>query len=195
MSSERPSKQASKQRLVVPVAQRTRFILVGPHYPENVGAAARAMKAMGLSRLVLVRPGRLARPDHPMARKMAVKSLDVLDAAPILETLEEALLGVDFSIATSAKIGNRGAYTLRTGAEELVRLASQGLQLAVVFGNEKSGLSDVESLLCDATLRIPMAAPQPSINLAQACQLVSYELFATALVSCLRSPLQNSPAP
>ncbi len=181
MTGERASKQASKQRLVVPVARQTRFILVAPHYPENVGAAARAMKAMGLSRLVLVRPGRLGRPEHPMARKMAVKSLDVLESAPLLDTLEEALLGVDFSMATSAKIGNRGAFTLRTGAEELVRLAARGLQLAVIFGNEKSGLSDAESALCDATLRIPMAAPQPSINLAQACQLVSYELFATAL--------------
>ncbi|MEZ4371694.1 MAG: RNA methyltransferase [Polyangiaceae bacterium] len=181
MTSERPSKQASKQRLVLPIAAQTRFILVAPHYPENVGAAARAMKAMGFSRLVLVRPGRLGRPEHPMAIKMAVKSLDVLESAPILESLEEALLGVDFSMATSAKIGNRGAFTLRTGAVELIRLASRGLQLAVIFGNEKSGLSDAESALCDATVRIPMAAPQPSINLAQACQLVSYELFATAL--------------
>lgn len=181
MTSERPSKQASKQRLVFPVTRQTRFVLVTPHYPENVGAAARAMKAMGLSRLVLVRPGRLGRPEHPMARKMAVKSLDVLESAPLLDSLEEALLGVDFSMATSAKVGSRGAFTLRTGAQELARLADRELELAVIFGNEKSGLSDAESALCDATLRIPMAAPQPSINLAQACQLVAYELFQTAL--------------
>lgn len=192
MTSERPSKQASKQRLTLPVTRQTRFILVAPHYPENVGAAARAMKAMGLSRLVLVRPGRLGRPEHPMAQKMAVKSLDVLESAPLLESLEEALLGVDFSFATSAKVGNRGAFTLRTGAQELARLAARGLELAVIFGNEKSGLSDAESALCDATLRIPMAAAQPSINLAQACQLVACELFQTGLedesVACPPAP-------
>src|SRR5438045_888212 len=62
-----------------------KFVLVRPHYPENVGAAARAMKTMGFTRLVLVKPGKMAEPSHVMAVKMAVKSLDVLEASPRLQ--------------------------------------------------------------------------------------------------------------
>ena len=67
--------------LSLPIARSAIFVLVRPHYPENVGAVARAMKVMGLTRLVLVKPGRIAVPEHEMARRMAVKSLDVLAAA------------------------------------------------------------------------------------------------------------------
>ncbi|MBX3182138.1 MAG: RNA methyltransferase [Polyangiaceae bacterium] len=182
----KPSKQASKERLVLPVAAATRFILVGTHYPENLGAAARAMKVMGLTRLTLVGPSRLARPEHPMAVKMAVKSYEVLSQAARVDTLAEALVGVDFSLGTSGRTGLRRVLPLTTAAQELVRRAGagsrgEGEQLAVVFGNEKTGLSDADLALCDACLRIPMAAAQPSINLAQACQLVAYQLFVTGL--------------
>lgn len=172
---------ASEHRLVLPVARQTRFILVRPHYPENVGAAARSLKTMGLSRLCLVRPGRIGQPDHPMALKMAVKSQDVLGSALVFASLAEALIGVDYAVATSAKSGLGGVYTLQEAAAELTRRSADQQQLAVVFGNEKSGLSDADVALCDSCLRIPMAAAQPSINLAQACQLVAYQLFIAGL--------------
>ncbi len=179
--SSKSKKQASKERLVLPVAAATRFVLVGTHYPENLGAAARAMKVMGLSRLTLVGPSRLARPEHPMAVKMAVKSYEVLTQAVRVDTLAEALVGVDFSLGTSGRAGLRRVLSLATHAEELAQRADRGEQLAVVFGNEKTGLSDADLALCDACLRIPMAAAQPSINLAQACQLVAYQLFVAGL--------------
>lgn len=136
---------------------------------------------MGMSRLCLVRPGRIGRADHPMALKMAVKSTDVLSAALVFDSLEEALIGVDYAVATSAKSGLAGVFTLVEAAAELERRSAQQQQLAVVFGNEKSGLSDADAALCDSCLRIPMAAAQPSINLAQACQLVAYQLFIAGL--------------
>ena len=93
--------------LVLPVARATTIVVVHPHYPENVGAAARAMKTMGITGLVLVKPGRLAVPEHEMARKMAVKSLDVLEGAVRCKTVGEALGGVALSFATTSRRGSR----------------------------------------------------------------------------------------
>jgi TrmH family RNA methyltransferase len=169
------------RRLWLDVHERTNFVLVRPHYPENVGAAARALKTMGFSKLVLVSPGRLAVPEHEMAQKMAVKSWDVLDAARVCETVEEAVVGVDVIFATTSRRGISGVLTPRDAAPKLVELAKTGRSVAILFGNEKTGLSEHELALAKNTLRIPMAADQPSINLAQAAQLIAYELFTAAL--------------
>lgn len=169
--------------LVLPVAHAATFVLVRPHYPENVGAAARAIKTMGVASLVLVKPGRLAAPDHEMARKMAVKSWDVLDAAKIVATLDEALDGIDLAFATTARRGVSGIVSPRRAADMAVERATLGQRIAFVFGNEKTGLSTEDSALCQERLRIPMAADQPSINLAQAVQLVAYEIFVAGLAA------------
>jgi tRNA/rRNA methyltransferase len=172
---------ASERRLVLPIHAAVSFVLVTPHYPENVGAAARAIKTMGFSRLVLVKPGRLAAPDHEMAQKMAVKSRDVLDGAAVLGTLDEALAGVGWVVATSSRRGVPGATPAREIARRAVRSAAEGQSIAFVFGNEKTGLTEAELDRAHARLRIPMAADQPSVNLAQAAQIVAYELFIAAL--------------
>ncbi|HEX7672424.1 MAG TPA: RNA methyltransferase [Polyangiaceae bacterium] len=169
--------------LVLPVARAATFVLVRPHYPENVGAAARAIKTMGITSLVLVKPGRLAVPDHEMAIKMAVKSWDVLEAATQVGTLDEALDGVDWAFATTARRGISGIIAPRRAAEIAAARAVRGERVAFVFGNEKTGLSAEDSALCQERIRIPMAADQPSINLAQAVQLVAYELFVTGLAA------------
>jgi TrmH family RNA methyltransferase len=173
--------------LTLPVAEAATFVLVRPHYPENVGAAARALKTMGITSLVLVKPGRLAVPDHEMALKMAVKSWDVLESAPQVATLDEALAGVDVAFATTARRGVSGVVSPRRAAEMAVLAAAIGKRLAFVFGNEKTGLSSEDSALCQERIRIPMAADQPSINLAQAVQLVAYELFVAGLAARERS--------
>ncbi len=166
--------------LELPIHRVTRFVLVRPHYPENVGAAARAIKTMGFRELVLVKPGRLAQPSHEMAQKMAVKSRDVLDAARVVTTLEEALTGTDWMVATSSRRGVSGARPAREIARRACELANEGKRVTIVFGNEKTGL-DEELFAADARLRIPMAADQPSVNLAQSAQIVAYELFVAAL--------------
>lgn len=167
--------------LELPIHPLLRFVLVRPHYPENVGAAARAMKTMGFTRLVLVKPGKMAEPGHVMAVKMAVKSLDVLEAAPVVPDVPSALVDVDFAYATTARRGVSGVLTARQAAEDAVARARRGQRLAFVFGNEKTGLAEEDLMGAHARMRIPMAADQPSINLGQAVQVTAYELFIAAL--------------
>ena len=171
----------SPNRVVLPVPARVRFVLVRPHYPENLGASARALKTMGFSRLTIVKPSRLCLPEHEMAFKMAVKSWDVLEGVEIASDLETAVAGAGEVVITT---GRRGVSYVRTPRElcpELVAEATAGQEIAILFGNEKTGLSEDEQRLATRYVRIPMAASQPSINLAQAVQLVAYELFVAAL--------------
>lgn len=174
--------------LELPVHRATHFVLVHPHYPENVGAAARALKTMGFTRLGLVKPGRLAVPEHEMARKMAVKSADVLENAGRFLTLDQALEGADRVFSATSRRGVTGVLTLRQAAAEIVALADQGKRVAILFGNEKTGLAEEDLWRAHERLRIPMAADQPSVNLAQATQLVAYELFVAALEARGRTP-------
>lgn len=167
--------------LSLPIARAAVFVLVRPHYPENVGAVARAMKVMGFTRLVLVKPGRIAVPEHVMARKMAVKSTDVLEAAERKATLEEALEGCEWAFATTSRRGVSGIVTPRHAAHQAVLAADRGQSVAVVLGNEKTGLSPEDRALCAEAVRIPIAAAQPSLNLAHAAQILAYELFTVAL--------------
>jgi TrmH family RNA methyltransferase len=167
--------------LELPIHPLLRFVLVRPHYPENVGAAARAMKTMGFTQLVLVKPGKMAEPGHVMAVKMAVKSLDVLESAPVVPDVQSALVGVDFTYATTARRGVSGVLTARQAAQDAVARAQRGERLAFVFGNEKTGLAEEDLMGAHARMRIPMAADQPSVNLGQAVQVTAYELFIAAL--------------
>lgn len=167
--------------LSLPIHASTTFILVRPHYPENLGAAARAMKTMGFTRLVLVKPGKMAVPGHLMAKKMAVKSLDVLDAARINNTLDEALEGIDVAFATTSRSGVSYIQSPKEAARDMVSMALAGKRLAYVFGNEKTGLDSDQVARCQRIIRIAMAAEQPSINLAQTVQVLAYELFQEAL--------------
>jgi TrmH family RNA methyltransferase len=169
--------------LSLPIHRSTTFVLVRAHYPENVGAAARALKTMGFTQLSLVKPSRIAVPEHVMARKMAVKSLDVLEASGRFATLGEAIAGFDLVFGTTARRGVSGVLVPRAAAEIAVRAAAAERRIALVLGNEKTGLSSEDLELCHERVRIPMAADQPSINLAQAAQLLSYELFLAALAA------------
>lgn len=168
-------------KLALPIHEATTFVLVRPHYPENVGAAARAIKTMGFLKLALVRPGRLATPEHEMAQKMAVKSRGVLAAAVRHDSLDAALTESDFVLCTTSRRGVSGILGPRQAAARAVSAATSGARITVLFGNEKTGLDRTEVPRADAWVRIPMAADQPSINLAQAVQLVAYEFLMAAL--------------
>ena len=175
-------------RLELPLHKQVSFVLVRPHYPENVGACARAMKTMGFSELTLVKPSRLAVPEHEMAFKMAVRSWDVLYAARRTETVEEAVAGYDLVMATSSHRGISGVLTARQAALEVNTRAASGARTAILFGNEKTGLTNEELAHATSCLRIPMADDQPSINLAQAVQIVAYELYVAALAARAGAP-------
>src|SRR6188768_1440306 len=180
MSFDKPL-DIPKPKLRLPIHDATQFMLVRPHYPENVGAVARAIKTMGFTQLTLVKPGRLAVPEHEMAFKMAVKSWDVLNGARRVDDLKSALEDVSLVLATTARRGISGIIQPREAAARAVQHAASGGKVAFLFGNEKSGLSEVEHAWATLHVRIPMAADQPSVNLAQAVQLVAYELFVEAL--------------
>ena len=169
-------------RVRLRVHEQTGFVLVGPHYPENVGACARALKTMGFERLLLVRAGRLAVPEHPMAFKMSVRAWDVLHATERHAELASATRGA-LVFATTSRRGVSGVLTAREAASLVVAEAARGREVRVVFGNEKTGLSAEEVDGADHRLRIPMAGDQPSINLAQAVQLVAYEIFVAGLAA------------
>jgi len=188
MTFEKPL-DIPKPKLRLPIHAATQFVLVRPHYPENVGAAARAIKTMGFTQLTLIKPGRLAVPEHEMAFKMAVKSWDVLHESRRCDDMASALSDVSLVLATTARRGFSGVIQPREAAQRAVEHAAAGGKIAFLFGNEKTGLSEADHAWATLHVRIPMAADQPSVNLAQATQILAYELFATALAERARSGL------
>lgn len=158
---------------------RVRIVLSHTSHPGNIGAAARAMKTMGLSRLVLVDP--LHFPD-PQATAMAAGATDVLERAQVCSSLEEALIGTTFATAMTARRRGLAVEPLwaREAAAELAVLAGDG-EVALVFGNETAGLSNEEVSLCMRWAKIPSDPEWSSLNLAQAVQVVCYELRMAAV--------------
>ena len=148
-------------------------VLVRPRDPNNIGACARAMANFGLSDM------RVVEPFAPVWREAtsAVGAGDIMHNAPQLGSLDEALKDCTFSLAATA-LRNRAVVqeviTLPRLNERLETLPTG--QIALVFGNEKTGLSNEDIERCDAILNIPTVAKQPSINLAQAVILTCYEL-------------------
>jgi tRNA (cytidine32/uridine32-2'-O)-methyltransferase len=167
--------------LTLTIHSATLFVLVHPHYPENVGAAARAIKTMGFRNLAIVKPSRLAVPEHEMAHRMAVKSWDVLASTQVLGSVSDVTYGADLVAVTTARRGVSGVESPRQFASIAVEAANAGRKIGILFGNEKTGLTTELLDTLDHRIRIPMAAEQPSINLAQAIQIIAYELFVAAL--------------
>jgi len=158
---------------------RIRVVLLRPSHPGNIGAAARAMKTMGITQLRLVRAKRFP---HPDAQAMASGALDVLESARACASLEEALAGTTYSVALSARARELSHSLLdaRAAAQEVLS-AAQKDEVAIVFGNETVGLSNKEIIRCSALARIPANPEYPSLNLAQAVQVTAYELRMAAL--------------
>ena len=151
------------------------FILVRPAVPENIGAAARALKTMGFDQLRIV--GSFAHREKP-ARILAHASTELLDNAQEFPDLESALHDVDFAIGTSAKSRHDKRYNLVPSElrSAIVAKGASVSRVAIVFGCEESGLSNDELDRCDALSTIPLATTYPSLNLAQSVMLYAYEL-------------------
>ena len=152
-----------------------RIVLVAPQHPGNIGAVARAMKNMALGELVLVQPRQF--PD-PEATARASGADDVLAATRVTATLAEALAGCGYIAATTSR--ERDQYfrviDVREAAVRIVA-AAQHSPAAVVFGAERTGLTNEELETAHVLIRIPANAAYASLNLAMAVQLVAYELF------------------
>jgi tRNA/rRNA methyltransferase len=158
-----------------PLFQRLRFVLVETSRPGNIGAAARAMKTMGFSDLVLVNPRVRDAVAHEEAIAFASGAQDILSAARIVGSIEEALVGCNFSAALSARLREYSPpiMTPRLLAERLV--ADVQLQAALVFGNERFGLPNEMVEKCSVLIHIPANPDYASLNLAQAVQVLAYE--------------------
>lgn len=157
-----------------PSFSQFRVVLSRPSIAGNIGAAARAMKTMGLSRLYLVNPRDYP---HQEATSRASGATDVLDSAVVCSSLEEALHGVTIAAAMTARRRELGLpmQWSRAAAGTLAEAAQQG-EVALVFGNETYGLSNEELALCQLPVMIPANPEYSSLNLGAAVQVMCYEV-------------------
>ncbi|MFP7724951.1 RNA methyltransferase [Lysobacter sp. D1-1-M9] len=161
---------------------RIRIVLVGTQHPGNIGSAARAIKTMGLSRLVLVAP---EKPLDIEAHALAAGADDVLSAAVHHASLADALADCRLVLGCTARSRRVALDELlpRDGAARAVAAAGDGAEVALVFGRERTGLSNDELQLCHAAVHIPANPEYSSLNLAAAVQVLSYELRLALLAA------------
>ncbi len=163
------------------IEESVKFILVGTTHPGNIGAAARAMKNMGIKQLGLVSPKEFP---HEQAFYRAKAAVDVLEEAVVHENLKEAVADSIFVVGTSAR--NRKVpwpiVSPKEAAEEIVSLSQKGEgKIAVIFGREDRGLTNEELRLCNLHVHIPSSQEYPSLNLSQAIQILAYEIRLSGL--------------
>ncbi|HEY5930849.1 MAG TPA: RNA methyltransferase [Burkholderiales bacterium] len=158
---------------------RVRVVLCETSHPGNIGAAARAMKTMGLSRLVLVSPKLFP---HPEADALATGADDVLAGATVCENLDQALAGTVLAVAATARHRDLAHEVLdcREACGRIARESEDG-EVALVFGTERSGLTARQVSRCHLIATIPTDDNYSSLNLAQAVQVFAYELRMSAL--------------
>jgi tRNA (cytidine32/uridine32-2'-O)-methyltransferase len=158
---------------------RTRIVLVNTSHPGNIGAAARAMKTMGLSALYLVAPEQFP---HPKANEMASSAKDVLEQAIVVSTLEEALADCTLVVGCSARI-RKIPWPLLSPREMVAKVAKEPptSELAILFGREQSGLTNEELERCHFHVTIPTNPDYSSLNIAAAVQVIAYELRMASL--------------
>lgn len=152
-----------------------RVVLSHPSHPGNIGATARAMKTMGMSKLYLVNPQSFP---SPQAYALASHADDILDHAVVVDALKTALVGTTVQVASTARRRELSPLlqTPRAIAPELLMEVQQGGEVALVFGTEMSGLTVEEVRLCNRLVSIPSNPVYASLNLAQAVQILCYEL-------------------
>jgi len=157
-----------------PTRDPTRFVLLNTSHAGNVGAAARAMKVMGFSDLVLVRPRFADVLSREETVAMASGAADILARARVVDKLDDALDGIQWTCATAMTPRDFGppTFTPRAHFETLVH---EPVRVALVFGAERTGMSNEDVYRCNTCLSIPTHPDYGSLNLAQAVQLIAYE--------------------
>ena len=172
--------------------RRIAVVLSRTSHPGNIGAAARAMKTMGFSDLVLVEPRHFPDPD---ASAMAAGAAGLLEGARTYKSLDAALADRVLVVGFSAR--GRGlsheARALREAAPEILEAASRG-PVALVFGNETSGLSNEELSRCQRLVSVPANPEYSSLNLAATVQVACYELATTAVRFQMAASKAGEPA-
>jgi len=158
-------------------------------HPGNIGAAARAMKTMGLSNLTLINPSNYPSTE---ATVRASKADDILQQARVVSSIDEALTGCQWVVGTSARQRRHDAPLITP--RELAAMVSEhdNQKFAVMFGTENSGLTNDELSRCHYQVYIPANPDYSSLNLASAVQLISYELRMEYLASLDEAPLPEA---
>lgn len=172
--------------------KRIRIVLVNTFHPGNIGAAARAMKVMGLTRLYLVSPQSF--PDVE-ASAMAAGAEDILAQAKVVGTLDEAIGDCQHVVATSAR--PRSHQVPAMIPVECARFVFEQLEqdeIAIVFGRERSGLTSEEYALCNRHVFIPANPDYSILNMAAAVQIICYELYQQSLTE-FHPVVQNDALP
>ena len=178
---------------------RIRVVLVEPTHPGNIGAVARSMKTMGLSRLVMVKPKKFP---HCEATKRAAGAESVLNSAVLVDDVPEALADCTLVFGTSVRDREVSWPTFdpRISANNMlghlsVELSTESKpEVAILFGRESSGLTNQEMDLCHSQIRIPANDEYSSLNLASAVQIISYELRMGALAKQAGSDVSSQQA-
>jgi len=152
-----------------------RIVMAGISHPGNIGSAARAMKTMGLEQLCLVAPERFPATE---ATVLAAGADDVLDRARVLADVRSAVADCGFVVGTTARSRHLPWRTVepREAAREIAA-ASRASEVAVVFGAERTGLTNEDLELCHALVTIPTGSAYGSLNVAMAVQVVAYEIL------------------
>lgn len=153
-------------------------VLVNPLYPENIGSVARACANFGVEELILVNPEDLTR--LPMEAMATKAGLPILEKMKIYENLPQALENFNVVIGTTARLGKRRLvhYTPREIAKEICELSLNN-RIAILFGNERLGLSNEDLFYCDKVVTIP-TTEKASLNVSQAVVVILYEIFQQA---------------
>jgi tRNA (cytidine32/uridine32-2'-O)-methyltransferase len=174
------------------VSNSIRIVLVETSHPGNIGAAARALKNMGLDELVLVRPRYFP---HPEATARASGADDLLARARVESDLAAAVQGCGLVMATTSRERDQNFRVLdvRAAAQRLVADSAEQ-PVAIVFGSERTGLTNEDLNCAHALLRIPANAAYASLNLAMAVQIMSYEILRARGVEPIeRAPPREAP--
>ncbi|MDI6761767.1 MAG: RNA methyltransferase [Thermodesulfobacteriota bacterium] len=167
------------------------IILVRPRFPENIGSVARAMKNMGIHRLIVVDG---CSPLHMNAYKLASGAEEILERAEECPTLSEAISEMGCVVGTTSRTGKERTPLLTPEelATKLIPISKKNF-IGLVFGSEKEGLKNEELSLCHLYTRIPSSESFPSLNLAQAVMVLCYELFQSSnLISRRHAPLASA---
>lgn len=172
-------------------AARIRIVMVGTQHPGNLGAAARAMKTMGLARMVLVAPEKA--PDFETASMAAGAEALVFDA-PRFATLQEAVADCQLVLGCTARSRRIALEELPPpmAAKRAIQAAQTSAEVALVFGRERTGLDNHELQLCHAAVHIPSDPDFSSLNLAAAVQVLAYEVRMAILAATMADAPQAS---
>jgi tRNA (cytidine32/uridine32-2'-O)-methyltransferase len=173
---KRQGRNTGNSGMLPRMLDRIRIVLVETSHPGNIGAAARAVKNMGLRRLELVRPVRFPDPEA-VARSSGAN--DILDNAGVHDSLDAALQGCNLVYGTSARLRSL-PWPLVTPRECANGVREATGEVALVFGRERTGLTNAELERCDRLVHIPCNPGYSSLNVASAVQILCYEMRLAA---------------